>query len=197
MNIIFNKQEVKRYPYLGKDTNAPIWSLMRKWWDLGRGRHRPIQSANVNLFLVAEQDHTSPVIGQERYFGVESTTKQCSRNAPLLSVNHNLSLHWVHIPEPGVVISSRDASMLPPNDVCQETSSSYKTMYHLVMSTNNHLPGNVQGLATPAHVNQPMNIKQHIEATKTSSFLLCQHIPTKQRLRSNIYQAMLGYTCSR
>ena len=154
MNIIFNKQEVKRYPYLGKDTNAPIWSLMRKWWDLGRGRHHPIQSANVNLFLVAEQDHTSPVIGQERYFGVESTTKQCSRNAPLLSVNHNLSLHWVHIPEPGVVISSRDASMLPPNDVCQEASSSYKTMYYVAM---------------PVYVRQPMSTRHRPESRNSCS----------------------------
>ena len=36
------------------------------------------------------------------------------------------------------MISSRDASMLPPNDVCQEASISFKTMYRLTMPAYVH-----------------------------------------------------------
>ena len=47
---MFNKQDVKHHQYLGEGTIK---------------QDKSVKSANVNLSLVAEQDHTSPVIGQE------------------------------------------------------------------------------------------------------------------------------------
>ena len=51
MNIMFYKQEVKRHQYICK-------GIIKQ--------DKSVQSANVKLSLVTEQDHTSPVIGQER-----------------------------------------------------------------------------------------------------------------------------------
>ena len=64
---MFIKQNVKHHQYLGEDTIK---------------QDKLVQSANVNLSLVAEQDHISLVIEQECYFGVESAAMQCSGSVP-------------------------------------------------------------------------------------------------------------------
>ena len=171
--------------------------LMRKCWDSGRTliwRHPPIQSANVNLCLVAEQDHTSPVTGQEQYFGVESTTKQCSRNATCRQwVIILVSLDEYTFPNQVFMISSRDASMLPPNDVCQDTSISFKTMYCLTMPAYVHLPMSTRQCPEPRH-SCACPLTNEYQTTSRSykvQFILAvpaythQTTSTKQRLPSN------------
>ena len=154
---MFNKQEVKRHQYICK-------GIIKQ--------DKSVQSANVKLSPVAEQDHTSPVIGQERYFGMESATKQCSRNAPCCRWIVIFAYFEYTYPNQVFMISSRHASMLPPNDVCQEASSSYKTMNlrharvcsptnvyqatsrvlpFLRMSTNQWISDNIQKLQNPVH----------------------------------------------
>ena len=138
----------------------------------------------------------------------QEVLKECS----VLSVNHNFSLLWVHILEPGVYdivswcqhivtkwclptnhqqlqnyVLCCQARECPPTTVYQATS---RVLPCLHMSTNQCLPGNAPSVSIPAYVFQPMNIKQHPEVTRPKwSFGMsaCTHQTTytKQSLPSD------------
>ena len=94
--------------------------------------------SKCKLFLVAEQDHTSLVIGQKQYFGLESAARKCSRNAPCCQWIIILVYFEYTFPNQVFMMSPCDASMFPPNDICQQTTSSYKTTYCVAKPANVH-----------------------------------------------------------
>ena len=125
---------------------------------------------------------------------VESTTKQCSRNATCRQwVMILVSLDEYTFPNQVFMISSRDASMLPPNDVCQDTSISFKTMYCLTMPAYVHLPMSTRQCPEPRHPCAcPLtNEYQTTSRSYKVQFILAvpaythQTTSTKQRLPSN------------
>ena len=167
------------------NTNALIWSVNVEMLRFGKKIDMETSSCSVSKCKLVSGGRAGPHQSGQRTEAILWSGKHCQtvfKECSVLWVNHNFSLLWVHVPVPGVSdIGSRCQHLA--NKWCLPTS---------IQQLQNYVLCRRACICPLTNIYQATPRVLKFLLTKSSAFLLCQQIPTKQCPRRKVSRVLLG-----